>query len=70
MARGDGYAKGERHPQAKLCAEAIRFIRASGDTIGELARRFNVCKKTLRQAKAGRTWRHVEGQRKSPGEGG
>jgi transposase-like protein len=61
MARGDGYVKGERHPQAKLCADAVRFIRASGDTIAELARRFGIDKKTARQARSCKTWRHIEG---------
>jgi hypothetical protein len=59
MARGDGYAKGENHPRHKLTDDAIRIIRRSGDSVGELARRFNVCKKTMRSAKRGITWKHV-----------
>jgi hypothetical protein len=62
VARGDGYRVGSQHPLAKLSEDAVRLIRASGDTIGELARRFNVCKKTLRAARRGDTWRHVEGR--------
>jgi hypothetical protein len=62
MARGDGYAKGERHPQAKLTEEAVRFIRASSDTIGAIARKFSISKKTARQARSCKTWRHVEGR--------
>jgi transposase-like protein len=61
VARGDGYARGEKHPQAKLTEEAVRFIRASGDTIGALARKFSISKKTARQARSRKTWRHIEG---------
>jgi transposase-like protein len=60
--RGSGYVRGSSHPLAKLSEDAVRIIRRSGDTIGELARRFSVTKKTLRQAKLGRTWRHVDGR--------
>jgi transposase-like protein len=62
MARGDGYARGENHPKAKLCDAVVAVIRASGDTTGELARRFGVDKKTLRQARSCKTWRHIEGR--------
>jgi hypothetical protein len=60
MARGDGYARGEKHPKAKLSDAAVAFVRSSGDTIGAMARRFGVTKKTLRAARRGDTWRHVK----------
>jgi hypothetical protein len=59
MARGSGYVKGSAHPKAKLSESIVKFARASSETIGSLARRFNVCKKTMRAAKRGETWRHV-----------
>jgi transposase-like protein len=60
MARGDGYARGTKHPQAKLSEAVVAFCRASGDTIGALARRFGVGKKTMRMAKRGASWKHVK----------
>jgi DNA-binding GntR family transcriptional regulator len=53
------YPRGSEHPQAKLNERIVKFIRESGDTIGELARRFGVCRKTLRKAKNGEHWKHV-----------
>jgi transposase-like protein len=61
MARGSGYARGTKHPLAKLSEAVVAFVRSSGDTTGALARRFGVCKKTLRAARRGDTWRHVKG---------
>jgi hypothetical protein len=57
--RGSGYARGEQHPLAKLTEAAVRFIRESDKPTGALARRFNVCKKTLRAARRGDTWQSV-----------
>jgi hypothetical protein len=59
VARGSGYAKGSRHPLAKLTEDAVLIIRKSSDTIGALSRRYGVSRKTLREAKKARTWRHV-----------
>jgi hypothetical protein len=59
VARGSGYAKGSRHPKAKLNEAIVAYARSCNDTVGELARRFNVCKKTMRSAKKGVTWKHV-----------
>jgi hypothetical protein len=60
--RGDGYVCGSRHPKAKLNEQIIVFIRKSDKPTGALARRFNVCKKTLRAARRGLTWKHVSPQ--------
>jgi hypothetical protein len=57
--RGDGYVCGSRHPKAKLNEQIIVFIRKSDKPTGALARRFNVCKKTLRAARRGDTWQSV-----------
>jgi transposase-like protein len=57
--RGDGYVCGSRHPKAKLDEKIVALVRSSRDTTAELARRFNVTKKTLRQARLGRTWQCV-----------
>jgi transposase-like protein len=65
MARGDGYVYGTKHPNAKLSDAVVAFVRSSGDTIGALARRFGVTKKTLRAARRGDTWRHVKLQNKT-----
>jgi hypothetical protein len=62
MARGDGYRVGSSHPLAKLNERIVAFIRKSDRPTGALARRFRVCKKTLRAARAGKTWRHVSPQ--------
>jgi hypothetical protein len=59
MARGSGYARGSRHPLAKLSEDAVLIIRKSNETVGELSRRYGVTRKTLRSAKRGLTWRHV-----------
>jgi hypothetical protein len=66
MARGDGYRVGSEHPLAKLSESVVAFCRQSDRPTGELARRFNVCKKTLRAARRGDTWRHVEGVHSIP----
>jgi hypothetical protein len=60
--RGDGYVCGSRHPKAKLNEQIIVFIRKSNRPTNELARKFSVDKKTLRHARAGKTWRHVSPQ--------
>jgi DNA-binding FadR family transcriptional regulator len=59
MARGSGYARGSRHGLAKLDEDAVLIIRKSGETIGELSRRYGVSRKTLRQARNRKTWTHV-----------
>ena len=44
MPREGKYPTGSEHPQAKLNERVVQFIRASDETIGLLARRFNVPK--------------------------
>jgi hypothetical protein len=59
MARGSGYARGSRHPLAKLTEDAVLIIRKSSESMGALALKYGVSRKTLRQARNRRTWRHV-----------
>jgi hypothetical protein len=60
--RGDGYCRGSSHPLAKLNERIVAFVRRSDRPTGALARRFRVCKKTLRAARRGLTWKHVSPQ--------
>jgi hypothetical protein len=57
--RGDGYRCGSAHPLAKLNERIVALIRKSDRPTNELARKFSVDKKTLRQARLGRTWQSV-----------
>lgn len=54
--------RGERHPQAKLTEERVRFLRewhAAGWSIADLARAVGVSKNVCRLAVRGATWGHV-----------
>jgi hypothetical protein len=51
--------RGERHGQAKLTDEQVRYIRASGRPPREMAREFGVSDTVVYLARQGRTWRHV-----------
>lgn len=50
---------GERHHEAKLTAADVEHIRASTEPISDLARRFKVDRKNIREIRNRRTWRHV-----------
>lgn len=52
-------AKGERVHTAKLTADMVREIRASGETVAELARRYGVTQPAIADIRKGVTWRHV-----------
>lgn len=51
--------EGERHHQHKLTAEDVRAIRSSSTRSGLLAAQYGVHVKTIRDARARRTWRCV-----------
>lgn len=51
---------GEASPFAVLTEEAVRAIRASSETNRALARRYGVGFTTVRSARSGKTWRHIQ----------
>lgn len=55
--------RGEECPMAKLTDAAVIAIRASSERNATLARRYGVDFKTLKEARIGKTWRHVGGAR-------
>lgn len=64
--RNDMYGKGrgadkrgERHHASKLTADDVAFIRTSGWRDIDLAKKFNVHKGTIRDARIGRNWKHI-----------
>lgn len=52
-------AIGEKQWMARLTAAAVRYIRTSGKSIGELAHKYRVDSETVRDALKRRTWKHV-----------
>lgn len=52
-------ALGETNVNAKLTADIVRQIRASSDTIDELARRHGVSDVSIGNVLRGKTWKHV-----------
>lgn len=54
-----GLYRGENHTQSKLNEDAVRVIRTGGMSVKELAARFDVIPKTIRNVKNGKTWNHV-----------
>lgn len=58
--RGRGQGRlGEQHQGAKLCAEAVREIRASSDPARVLAERYGVSRSLIGQVKSLKIWSHV-----------
>ena len=60
--RNEGYRRnprGEKHGNARLDAEKVRAIRASGLRQRNLASAFGVSVTTIKVIRARRTWRHV-----------
>ena len=51
--------KGENHYRAKLTAEVVREIRASSLTNTELAEVYGTSRRTISDARRGKTWRHI-----------
>lgn len=51
--------KGENHYGAKLTAEVVREIRASSLTNTELAEVYGISRRTISDARRGKTWRHI-----------
>jgi hypothetical protein len=51
--------QGSRHWGAKLTEDDVAFLRSSGLATATLARRFGVERATIRNAREGRTWRHL-----------
>jgi hypothetical protein len=54
------YAHGERHGNAKLTDAEVRIIQDSELSLRKLAVQFGVSKTTIRDAKLGNTWKHVD----------
>ena len=52
-------ARGEGHGQRVLTAEAVRAIRASTCTTAELAKHYQVARRTITNARSGITWAHI-----------
>lgn len=50
---------GELSGNAKLTERDVLVIRSAGGTHVEIARRFGVCRQTISDIKARRTWKHV-----------
>src|SRR5262245_20689477 len=60
MPKSEGYFKpGEAHPNVKLPEARVRYIRRSGDSLKELARRFGVDRSAVYLARVGKTWSHL-----------
>lgn len=53
------FVRGERIGTAKLTAEAVREIRTSPKTGGQLAREYGLSKTAVNNVRAGKTWTHV-----------
>lgn len=51
--------RGSKNGQAVLTEEDVKAIRLSTDSFGELARRFGVDEKTVRQVAHFRSWKHL-----------
>jgi hypothetical protein len=51
--------RGERHGQAKLTDEKVRYIRACGKPLKVLKDELGVSMTVLSLARSGKTWRHV-----------
>lgn len=54
-----GRAKGERNCKAKLTADQVREIRASGECQRRLSERYGVSNQLISQIRARLVWRHV-----------
>lgn len=58
------FARGERHPCAKLTESEVIKIRelcSEGESIGALSRAYKCCYATILDAVQGKTWRHLPG---------
>lgn len=53
------FARGERHPSAKLTEAQVRTIRADERPIAVLARLYGVSRRTIKAIKVARSWKHV-----------
>lgn len=53
--------KGEQHGHAKLTDSDVLFIRSCGLSLREMKARFGVSIRVLSLARAGKTWRHLNG---------
>lgn len=52
--------KGEKHSQAKLTEDAVREIRASGESHAALARKYGVDPMAIKYVRIRKTWQHIE----------
>lgn len=52
--------RGERHHNARLTSESVRYIRSSGKSSAELAREMGVTRGCIDSVKARRLWAHVQ----------
>lgn len=53
--------RGESHAHARLTEAAVRAIRASADRSAILAKQYGVSPRTIRDARSGKQWSHVNG---------
>jgi hypothetical protein len=59
LALGPGIAHGERHGSHKLTDSTVEQIRRSSENAAMLAERYGVARRTVADARARRTWRHL-----------
>ncbi|WEU68275.1 HNH homing endonuclease [Escherichia phage vB_Ec_Tarrare] len=52
-------AKGEKHYGARLTEDIVREIRTSSLTNTELAKVYGIPRRTISDARRGKTWRHI-----------
>jgi hypothetical protein len=50
---------GVDHHSAKLSEDDVRLIRASSDSISQIARTFGIARKNVRAIRSGKAWAHV-----------
>ena len=53
-------AYGDLHAHAKLTVEIVKTIRASNQSDPALASQYGVARESIRDARNGKTWAHVE----------
>jgi hypothetical protein len=58
-ARHDAIPRGRARPNTRLHERDIPTIRASTETLSQLARRFGVSPGTIKDVRDGHSWRHI-----------
>lgn len=57
---GNGQVRGEKHARSKMTDDVVRFVRESPLSLREVAALIGVSHSTVRSARQGCTWRHVQ----------